>query len=271
MPFTPSHAVIALPFVRTRLVPGAVAVGAMTPDVPLFVRATPITYAGTHDLWWLPGTTVLALALLVVWRIVLRPTAAELSPRWLAERLPASWGKGAVAALRETFPPSFGRIVLLGVSLLLGVASHILWDAFTHEGRAGSSLLPGLAELWGPVPGYTWLQHGSSVLGLLILGVWALAWLRHRPAVPATRALSSWVRVAWPVSLAVILIAAWAVGLAALGPLTDDFTVAHLAYRVLPPACAVWAGVTLALCLVIQAWRSGPTRGGERDTPGRGA
>ena len=38
MPFTPSHAVVALPFLRTPLVPAAIAVGAMTPDLPLFVR-----------------------------------------------------------------------------------------------------------------------------------------------------------------------------------------------------------------------------------------
>ena len=38
MPFTPSHAVVALPFVRTPLVPAAIAVGAMAPDLPLFVR-----------------------------------------------------------------------------------------------------------------------------------------------------------------------------------------------------------------------------------------
>ena len=33
MPFTPSHAVVALPFIRSPLVPAAIAVGAMTPDL----------------------------------------------------------------------------------------------------------------------------------------------------------------------------------------------------------------------------------------------
>ena len=99
MPFTPSHAVVALPFVRTPLVPAAIAVGSMAPDLPLFVRGLPLHYGRTHDLSWLPATLLLALALLLVWRCVLRPASRELSPTWLARRLPRDWDRGAVGAL----------------------------------------------------------------------------------------------------------------------------------------------------------------------------
>ena len=58
MPFTPSHAVVALPLVRTPLIPAAIAVGAMTPDLPLFVRGTPFTYAISHDPAWIVITYV---------------------------------------------------------------------------------------------------------------------------------------------------------------------------------------------------------------------
>ena len=64
MPFTPSHAVVALPFVRTPLLPTAIAIGAMTPDLPLFLRGTPLSYQATHTNLLLSG--LLALALLVV-------------------------------------------------------------------------------------------------------------------------------------------------------------------------------------------------------------
>ena len=103
MPFTPSHAVVALPFIRTPLVPAAVAVGAMAPDLPLFVRGLPLHYGITHDLAWLPVTMLVALVLLLVWRCVLRPAAGELSPAWLAARLPPAWREGARGAVRETF------------------------------------------------------------------------------------------------------------------------------------------------------------------------
>lgn len=271
MPFTPSHAVVALPFVRTPLVPAAIAIGAMAPDLPLFVRALPLGYVRTHDLAWLPATVVLAFALLVVWRCVLRPAARELSPRWLAGRLPSKWDRGAAGALRDTvgisavrepgrrqrWVLSWSALGLLIVSLAIGVASHIVWDLFTHEGRWGVEAIPALDAQWGPLSGFKWLQHGSSFLGLAIIGVWAILWLRRRDAAASVpRLLPAWLRVTWWLSLPVALVVAWMLGLAQYGPLDAHFTVAHLAYRVLPPACAVWGAITLVLCIVVQAMRT---------------
>lgn len=254
MPFTPSHAVFALPFVRTPLVPAAIAVGAMTPDLPLFVRGLPVTYGLTHDLRWLPVTALVALALLLLWRALMRPAARELAPGPLAERLPTEWDAPVRTIWRETFGGSARAILLLAASLAIGVASHIAWDAFTHEGRLGSEIFPALEEPWGPLPGITWLQHGSSTIGLAIIAVWALLWLRRRPRVPYASRTPRWVGAVWAAALPAILIAAWGIGLALYGPLTSAFTVAHLAYRVLPPACAVWAVATVLLCTVV-VWR----------------
>jgi len=267
MPFTPSHAVVALPFARTPLVPTAIAVGAMTPDLPLFVRGTPILYGWTHDLLWLPATVGLALALLLVWRCALRPAVRELSPTPLAARLPGEWDEGAASALRETFglrrpdaaPPRrpWATVLLLVASLVIGVLSHIVWDLFTHEGRWGVAAIPALDEPWGPLDGYKWLQHGSSVVGLAILAVWGLAWLaRRRPEASVSRVLPAWTRWVWMLSLPAILVAALAVGYAMWGPFDARFTVQHLAYRMLPPASAVWGVVTLVLCLVVQVVRA---------------
>lgn len=273
MPFTPSHAVVALPFVRTPLVPAAIAVGAMAPDLPLFVRGLPFHYGRTHDLVWLPATVGLALVLLLIWRAVLRPGVRDLSPEWLAVRLPREWDAPASRALRETLaitgsPEGSGRrrvsvrgMLLLVVSLLIGVVSHIVWDLFTHEGRWGVQTVPGLESEWGPLPGFTWLQHGSSAVGLAIIGVWALVWLARRPVGPAgDRVLPRAVRWIWWMALPLVLAAAWFGGLAVLGPLDAEFTVAHLAYRVLPPACALWGAMTVAVCVVVQAVRASRRR-----------
>ncbi len=259
MPFTPSHAVVALPFVRTPLAPAAIAVGAMTPDLPLFVRGLPLSYSVTHSFAWLPVTMLAALALLLVWRCVLRPAARELSPRWLAVRLPGEWDAGAPAAFRETFAtrsgarPSAVGVLVLVAALAIGVASHIVWDLFTHEGRWGSSAIPGLDADWGPLPGYKWLQHGSSVFGLVILGTFMVVWLaRRRAAASILRFVPGWLRWCWWASLPVVLVVAWTWGFAAFGPFDAGFTPAHLGYRVLPPACAAWGVATLALCVVVQ-------------------
>ncbi len=266
MPFTPSHAVVALPFTRTPLVPAAIAIGAMTPDLPLFVPGFPLRYDVTHAFAWVPATVALAFGLLLVWRCVVRPATRELSPRWLAARLPGEWDAGAGPALRETVGAAPGsasgaagrRMLLLAASLAIGVVSHIVWDLFTHEGRWGTIAIGALDAEWGPLPGYKWLQHGSSAIGLAIIGMWMLVWLvRRRAEASVSRVLKPWARGAWWVSLPAFLAVGWVWGLTVLGPLDAEFTSAHLAYRVLPPACAVWGAVTLALCVVVQLRRRG--------------
>ncbi|KAA9110976.1 DUF4184 family protein [Microbacterium rhizomatis] len=262
MPFTPSHAVVALPFVRSPLIPAAIGVGAMAPDLPLFVRGVGPDYDTTHDLRWVPLTAVVALVLLLAWRAVLRPATRELSPRWLASRLPDDWDAPAAPSLRATFAQrgraraSWRGGAILAISLVVGVVSHIVWDLFTHEGRWGSEVLPALDDAWGPLTGYKWLQHGSSAIGLVILAVWGMGWLKARDAAESLdRVLPAGVRWAWWASLPATLMFAWGLGLSAYGPFTAEWTIAHLAYRVLPPACAVWACATLLLCAAIQALR----------------
>lgn len=260
MPFTLSHAVVALPFARTPLPPAAIAVGAMAPDLPLFLRGTPVDYGWTHDPAWIPATVVLAFALLLVWRCLLRPGVRELLPAVVARRLPSTWDAGAVAALRETVAPParsrVGSVTALVAALALGVASHIAWDAFTHEGRLGVAVLPGLGTAWGPLPGYRWLQYGSSIVGVIILVMWGRLRWRTASVEPVTRVTPMWVSWIVPVALPIVLTAAWYVGLALLGPLSEDFTVRHLAYRALPPACGVWAGLALALAVAVQVTRA---------------
>lgn len=258
MPFTPSHAVVALPFVRTPLVPAAIAVGAMAPDLPLFVRGLVPSYDTTHSPVWLPMTVLMALVLLLLWRCLLRPAAPSLVPRWVAERLPSSWDARPGAGLRETFAtrdtpdrPSAWGVALVVLSLAIGVASHLVWDAFTHEGRWGVAIIPALDEEWGPLPGLKWVQHGSTVIGLVILAVWGARWIAGRRRRQVVSAIAPAMRWCWWATLPVLLVAAWTGGAASLGPLTTEFTPAHLAYRVLPGAVAIWAAITVVLAVVI--------------------
>jgi len=257
MPFTPSHAVVALPFARTRVVPAAVAVGAMTPDLPLFLRLNGPLYGAAHDLRMLPLTMVVAFGLLLVWWLLLRPAVRALVPAWLATRLPEEWDARGRTALRAAIPAGGGEgagravgVLWVVVALAVGVASHVAWDAFTHEGRFGSVLVPALGESWGPLPGYRWLQYGTGMLGLAVLAVAGVLWLRARSPRPVPRRAARPVRMGWMLALPALLAIAWGVGLGIYGPPDADFTVQHLAYRVLPPACAVWAVLTLVLCVV---------------------
>lgn len=272
MPFTPSHAIVALPFARTPLMPAAIAVGAMTPDLPLFTRGLGVSYGFTHSAANVVWTTLIALVLLLIWRVVLRPALLELAPDALAARLPDDWRSTGRGAVLELIAPRerFGRPLLLVLSLMLGVLSHIVWDLFTHEGRWGVETFPLLQQQWGPLAGYKWLQHGSSVIGLLIIGVWALLWLRRRDVVRRPRLLPTWVRWVWYLTLPAFLVGAWCCGLALLGPLSETFTLQHLAYRTLPIASGAWGALTILLCVAIVLVRRRAGRGGEQAGSDRG-
>jgi len=195
VPFTPAHAVVALPFVRTPLVAAAIAVGAMMPDLPLYLRVGP-GYWVTHA-WWavLPVDVPLALVLLLAWRVLLRPAIPELVPRWYVQRLPDSW-RDVNAGWRETWAGgSIRRALVLLFSLAIGVASHLVWDAFTHEGRWGSALIPGSNSDLSGMPLWEWVALASSVLGLIGLCAWLQIWCTRRTPRDVTYRTPTCVRV----------------------------------------------------------------------------
>lgn len=210
MPFTPSHAVVALPFARTPLPAGAVAVGAMAPDLPLFfpwVADYHVTH-GFPSLLWV--SLPLALVLYGIWRLAIRPAASGLLlPAALRSRIPAAWDRPA----RPERPAVDGLLIV--VAALIGVASHVAWDLFTHPGRLGSLWIPALAAEWGPLPGTAWLQHGSSAFGLAVLAAWAVVALRRAPVAPR----------ADPRGVVAVRVVAW---VAAVGLLVGAFTVTWL-------------------------------------------
>jgi hypothetical protein len=180
VPFTVSHAVVALPAVRGPLPAAAVAAGAMAPDVPLFLGGG-LSYADTHAFPSLLVTALPAAAvLLALWGILLRPAAGILLPAAVASRLPAAWADRPRPTVR-------GALLALA-ALLLGVLTHVAWDAFTHAGRVGTELLPVLAQPWGPLPGYRWIQYASSVAGLVVLLVAGALALRRAEPRPVPRA-----------------------------------------------------------------------------------
>lgn len=200
MPFTPSHAIVALPFARTPLPAGAVAVAAMVPDLPLFLPWVP-SYWATHGFPSLLWTSLpLALVFYAAWRLALRPGISGLLPsEALRARVPWAWDRVS----RPERPLVTGLLVV--IAALIGVVSHVVWDLFTHRGRLGPAWIPVLAQAWGPFEGTTWLQYGSSVLGLAGLGVWAALAVRTTGAVyrvdpPAVGVVR---RAAWVTSAAV--------------------------------------------------------------------
>ncbi|UWZ82097.1 DUF4184 family protein [Occallatibacter riparius] len=169
MPFTFAHAAAALPFRRTKLIASGVVIGCFAPDFEYFVRLAPKGGFG-HTL---PGLFALdlPLGLAVFW--LFHKYAKH--PLWL-------WSPNGVrrrVKLDSRTAPFQGvaQIALVLVSILIGAATHILWDSFTHR-----SFWP--YQHWiflrytvrlpiaGSVPYYKLLQHASTAIGMIVLWIW---------------------------------------------------------------------------------------------------
>jgi len=147
--------------------------GCFVPDLPYFFFLTPHGFEG-HTL---RGMFLFDLpaSLIVLWLFhsFMKQPALIFLPDGVRRRLKA----GAYS-----FLPA-GRLALIAISILIGSATHILWDAFTH-----SFYWP--YRHWGflrmnielPIAGhlamFNLLQYTTSAAGLLLVAAWVLHWYR---------------------------------------------------------------------------------------------
>jgi hypothetical protein len=170
VPFTISHAAAVIPlrsFGRLRLPLAALMIGSMSPDFAYFLpgefeRVETHSFAG---LFWFCWPVSLALWLLFV-RVLELPTMSLLPEGW-----------------RTRFAPSDPQIrlttlALASLAVILGAVTHIVWDSFTHRGTSVVNAIPALHAVAFHAHGWRirWfvvLQHLSSMIGVLLLAIWA--------------------------------------------------------------------------------------------------
>lgn len=180
MPFTPTHVLAIVPCAAyCRWLPfSALAIGCMIPDLPQFFPA--VTYAQTHSLFG-PIVVCMPLGLMayMLFQYVLKVPLIALLPLWMQARM--------TAYSRPPQTPTFAFLVGVVIALILGAYSHIVWDAFTHQGRWGTRLIPWLNQEFliagRSVPAYKLFQYGSTFVGLpLLLLLWERKLRRTQPA-----------------------------------------------------------------------------------------
>jgi hypothetical protein len=140
-------------------------IGAMSPDFAYFVPDGPgllsHSIPGLFEFCW-----PLGLLLWVVYVQVLEtPTLALLPDGW----------RGAFRRSDRTI--TLRNFALASVAVIFGAATHILWDGFTHANTPIADQFAFLettrVTLFGKsFPLHRFLQHASTVAGLLVLAGW---------------------------------------------------------------------------------------------------
>lgn len=169
MPFTFSHPAIVLPltflprqwFSLTGLV-----IGSLTPDFEYFIRMRiQSDYSHTLSglfLFDLP----LGIFLTFIFHNIVRDSLFENLPTILKSRLSKfklfNWG--------NFFKNNW---LVVTISVLIGAASHLFWDSFTHDHGYFVKNIPALTDtvdlLGRQIPVFKILQHSSSLLGGLAI------------------------------------------------------------------------------------------------------
>jgi hypothetical protein len=240
VPFTVSHAAAVLPLYRLsrHLLPiSALMIGSMAPDFGYFFSLESSRLV-THSF---AGLFTFALpAGLFVWvfyvRVLEKATITLLGDSWHTR-------------FARTEPMTAALVARACVAIVLGAVTHILWDAFTHRGTFATDLYP---VLLGPMPGLRWLPiyhflHGlSSVVGLVVLGLWAHG-LRRQPARALIRPyqISNRARI---VALMVLATASLVVGLVDWLPYAGaryDLQLFYAAVGSMSGFFVAWCGVAL--------------------------
>jgi hypothetical protein len=198
MPYTLSHTAIVLPFARLLRrwrVLSATVIGAMVPDFHLFFPWR-LPRPETHRAMAL-FTFCLPVGLVCYWIFehVIKTPVLEVLP------------EGAYARSRPFAAPadfaSLRQWLLAAFAILVGAFTHLVWDAFTHEGAFGVRLIPALDE---PIVefgrhrmmGVRLLQEGTSLIGLAVVFAFLCYALRRGSQPPVqSRALRVVERRAW--------------------------------------------------------------------------
>lgn len=168
MPFTLSHPAIIIPLTKANLrlsFTGLVA-GSMVPDFEFFFRMKLAENVGHHLLGVFIFDLPIALLLCFIYHNIIRNVFIKHLPSYFRDRFTSfmyfNWNSYAIA----------NKLILV-ISLIIGIVSHLLWDGFTHHDGTFVLMIPLLAKYISVfkfnIQIFSVLQVIGSVWGLWVI------------------------------------------------------------------------------------------------------
>lgn len=180
MPFTPAHPAVILPFLRSKYVSATgLVLGSMSPDFEYFFKFS-VSSHHSHSLgglfyFDLPVTFLLSW----LFHNYVKKNLIDNLPAYLQCRFQN------VRRVRFNIIITQHLIVFL-LSAFAGAATHVLWDAFTHNNTVITRSLSVYKRVFIPYEGVNYplfyaLQHISTAVGLFVILLYILL-MKPEPA-----------------------------------------------------------------------------------------
>ena len=193
MPFTFSHPAVVLPLNRLSkrwISLTALVIGSLTPDFEYFIRMkvySTYSHNWTGLFWFdLP----LGLLLLMIYNYLVKNKLIGHLPVYFNKRFSQFKNSG-----RQYFGHNFLIILLC---LLIGAASHIFWDSFTHPTGYfvvhHHFLSHKIIIQHFTIPVYNILQHLSTLMGIIII-LYAINQLQPGETTKVKQIAPYWIKV----------------------------------------------------------------------------
>jgi len=176
MPWTVAHPAAVLPLRKLGLKHlsfRGLVVGSVSPDIGYYVGRFDLAAIAHTALGLLILCLPTGLALFALVRVLHRP---------VANLLPEPHRSALLSVPQAPRLTSAPIVLAVAVSIVLGAMTHNVWDSFTHSAGYMVSKLPLLRVGvigTGGVRAYELLQHASTLVGLIVVVVAYVTWLKR--------------------------------------------------------------------------------------------
>jgi hypothetical protein len=202
MPFTFSHPAVVIPLIKAkiRLSSTALIIGSIIPDFEYFIRMKDESYYSHTILGLFWFDIPLAVFVCFIYHLVVRNSLFDNLPHFLKERFLVYKKFDWISYFKRNW-----MIVLF--SIIIGAATHILWDGVTHESmfyveQADLTKMFRIGRI--NLAGYKFLQSASTIAGALVV-IYSIFALKRNPQAKTKIDYKYWGLV-WLLTFTVFLI-----------------------------------------------------------------